>query len=547
MICDVNLLPVGEPLFSNLRELGQVYVDKTDLIYNIAIQRGPIFFARPRRFGKSLLLNTFKSLFSTGLNDFKGLAIEKYWHDKTYKVVHIDFSRMADDDTNDLIYKLSEKLIREFKVNDTVSLYDAGGKVKSPDIILDQICEKLNNYSIVLLIDEYDAPLVHHIDDNNQLSGILKTLRSFYSTVKEHTGKFRFIFITGVTRISHLSIFSAFNNLKDLSFVKEYNTLLGFTQNDLVKFFDLYIENAANILHMSKDSVYARLEDYYDGFKFVPDADETLYNPWSILRFLNYPIDRFMNYWFKSGGTPSIIMQYLKVKDYFDYIVYSDREICIDINKLSDCYEIENIPAEILLCQAGYFSPYAQNDGSIILRPPNSEVEDSLLRLYLTANNVKENNDLRSKRQTLVADIDAHNLKNIVDTFNTILNTVVSNNSKIFEDERSVRDIIFASILLVRDLEKFKEKYTLKGFADLELTTKRTHLVIEFKRTYPRDKNNPKNHPRDAKKALDLAIEQIKTHDYGKIIFETQTLYRVAMVISTEEKRILYEYCQEVS
>ena len=543
-ILNLRLIPLAETDFKTIRDFGKIYVDKTELIYNIALQRSPIFLARPRRFGKSLLIHTFESLFSRGLQDFKGLAIEKYWRDKTYQVVRLDFTRIAGFSPTDLNNAFNAFIIDAFNLDDKISPRDVSSYY--PNGLFSKIVKTLPNKSLVLLIDEYDAPLVYSLDDPDKLKFTLETLRAFYSTVKEYSAKFRFLFITGVTRVAHVSIFSAFNNLEDLSFYKEYNALLGFTKNDLVNFFDPYIENAANVLNMSKNNVYARLESYYDGIKFVPNTNETVYNPWSILRFLKNPDDGFVNYWFKTSGTPSLIMQYLKVKDSFDYINYNDREIYIDMDKLSDRYEIENIPPEILLSQAGYFSPYEKEDGSVVLRPPNSEIEESLLRLYLRANNVTETDAVRSKRQTLVNDIDSHNLKNIVETFNTILNTVVSDSSKIFEDERSVRDIIFASILPVHNLEKFKKNYTLNGFADLELVTPKTHLVIEFKRTYPKDKNNQNIQPRDAKEALSLAIEQVKSHNYGKITFDEQDLYRVAMVISTEEKKILPDYCQEV-
>ncbi|MBQ7586376.1 MAG: AAA family ATPase, partial [Desulfovibrionaceae bacterium] len=284
-ICDTNRLPLGLLSFSNIRKKNKIYVDKTSLIYKIASQDAPIFFSRPRRFGKSLLINTLSSLFTNGLEYFPGLDIEKKWKDKTYQVVHLDFSGMAENNAQGLKKALGDTIIQEFNLKGKVYQYEEG-ELRDPDRILNEICKKITDNSLVLLIDEYDAPLNHHIQSQNELCDIVKVLNNFYATVKQYTDKFRLIFITGVTRVSHVSIFSAFNNLKDLSFHPDYNTLLGFTKNELVEYFDPYIENAANVLNLSKKEIYEKIESYYDGFQFSPEANETLYNPWSILSFL---------------------------------------------------------------------------------------------------------------------------------------------------------------------------------------------------------------------------------------------------------------------
>ena len=305
--CDINRLPLGNSEFSDVREDKMIYVDKTDIIYKIASQRSPIFFSRPRRFGKTLLVNTLSSLFSNGLEYFHGLKIEKIWNDTTYHVVRLDFSGMASNNAKGLIKSLGYTIINEFCLDGKVSQYDENSLL-DPDRILYKIVNNLPNKSTVLLIDEYDAPLTHHIDDRNELNKIINVLNNFYATIKQFSGKFRLIFITGITRVSHVSIFSAFNNIIDLSLDEEYNSLLGFTQNDMKQYFDQYIEKSAQILNMKKDEVYQRIEQYYDGFQFAFDAKETVYNPWSIMRFFRNPEKGFQNYWFESGGISSITL-----------------------------------------------------------------------------------------------------------------------------------------------------------------------------------------------------------------------------------------------
>ena len=175
--------------------------------------------------------------------------------------------------------------------------------------------------------------------------------------------------------------------------------------------------------------------------------------------------------------------------------------------------------------------------------PTNGEIEESLLQLYIMSNNMRPKKNVENMIANFDDYIDGHKLLDIVNTFNSILNNVVSINSKIFEDERSVRDIIFGTIIMVNSIQGIKENQTLKGFSDLELITSKTHMIIEFKRTYPEKSKSSK---RDPYEALALAMDQIKSRNYKNHPFEGKDLYRVAMVISTEEKMILPDFCQEV-
>ena len=527
-----NRLPLGLLEFSNIRKSNMIYVDKTKLLYDIVSQRTPLFLSRPRRFGKSLLINTMNCLFESGLEYFKGLDIERLWQDTTYKVVHLDFSNLARKSVEGFRFCLSDKIIDSFaseRYDDKTELY--------PDRVLDKILQKRDSKSIVLLIDEYDAPLTHNINNNDKLQELMDILNDFYATIKQYTDKFRLIFITGVTKTSHVSIFSAFNNLVDISLKKEFNTLLGFTQNEIEHFFDPYIENAAKILQMSKKDVYQRLEQYYDGFQFSINADETVYNPWSVLSFLKYSEEGFKNYWFQSSGSSSLIMQYLKSDNSSNILQYTDFTSEISENKLLDRFEINSIPRDILLYQTGYFTLRKKTNKLAQLVFPNTEVEDSIIQLYLEKKNIRPDIENYCKISDLIVNIDNKNILYLVNTFNAILNDCVSSDSNIFEDERSVRDIIYTALPQVIALQKIKERMTVKGRSDLEMLTRKTHLVIEFKRTYP---------SRDARASLAEAFRQMQRTRYGVGAFPSHTLYRFAMVISTEEKKILPNFCQEV-
>ena len=444
---------------------------------------------------------------------------------------------MAEKRPHMLRRDLGEAIIKKFGMEGIVSQIGEYG-IRSPDGILEDICCKLQNNSAVLLIDEYDAPLTHHIDKKDELNEIISILNDFYAAVKQNTGRFRFIFITGVTRVSHVSIFSAFNNLKDLSLTREFNSLLGFTQNDLERYFDDYIGNAGKVLNMKKEEIYKRIEEYYDGFQFSIHADETLYNPWSILNFLDSPQNGFKNYWFESGGTSSLLINYLKIKDNFDFLDYDNREMIVDDFTVESKYELSNIPYNILLYQTGYFTIRKIDDNIARLVLANEEVEESIYRLYLLANNLNPKDELRKKMVQLSSAIDTKDLPTIITIFNKILNECVSSLSKIFNDERSVRDIIYAALTYIPSLRIIKERETSKGKSYLEIFTKKTCMIIEFKRSY--------TGRRSAAEALKLAIEQIEKSRYGITFSSNYTLYRVAMVISTEGKIILENFCKEV-
>jgi len=280
-------LPLATTGFSVIRN-SKIYVDKTSLIMDLALNDGaPVFLSRPRRFGKSLLVSTFESLFSRGLQDFKGLAIEtgkEKWTDKTYKTVRLDFSRYAFSNAENFSRKLTGALLFAFYGNTGPLIKENGNK--DPDDVLSEFAATSEDKSIVLLIDEYDSPITHHLGDNAEKAKIIATLGNFFATVKSCEEKFRFVFITGITRIAHVSLFSVFNTLKDITCDDDYATLLGITDAELHHYFDPYVRNAAAVLDMSVSDVYEKLKTVYDGFQFSIDAAETVYNPWSVLSLI---------------------------------------------------------------------------------------------------------------------------------------------------------------------------------------------------------------------------------------------------------------------
>ena len=210
----MKFLPLGRSTFSALRAKNEIYVDKTDLIYRLACHDSKIFLVRPRRFGKSLLVSTFESLFKYGLRDFKGLMIEEFWKDKTYPVIRLDFSELKEFDS-----------VEQFSTNFNEMLrlkFAAAGfacEKNEPFLILklSDWLSGVGSSSLVILVDEYDAPLTAYLDQPELFAGVRSVMSQFFLTLKANEGCQRFFFMTGITKFSSTSIFSAFNNLQDIS------------------------------------------------------------------------------------------------------------------------------------------------------------------------------------------------------------------------------------------------------------------------------------------------------------------------------------------
>ncbi len=523
-------LPLGATSFAELRNLDRIYVDKTDLIYSLALNIStPVFLARPRRFGKSLLVSTFESLFAHGLRDFKDLAIEKLWtENKTYKVVHLDFSLYADLDAEQFKNELIDQLENEFSYLNPARIQKKDS-VRSAAKIFDNVAKNTRGKNIVLLIDEYDSPITHHLDDLNERKKIERVHSNFFAAVKRYEEIFRFVFITGITRTSHVSLFSIFNSLQDITLDDEYATLTGITEDEIHQYFDPYVRNAASVLDLDTDAVYEKLRHSYDGFQFSLNSETKVHNPWSLLCFLVKPANGFQNYWYQSsGGVPSLLVNYLKKQDNLElFSNITKGEHTIEINRLTAKSKAELIPIDLLLLQTGY---YTLREGSYLyarLVLPNDEVSDSVISLSLDIHNLNLSFESSVKLGRITSLIDTGAIGEIVELFNTILTECLSPGSKAFNDKNVLRDVIY-SRLPDKGLIKSREKPNSCGYSDLELKTASSRLVIEFKRSYQGITED---------QALKNALTQIKERHYGEGT-DCRKLIRAAMVFSATKKAI---------
>ena len=295
--------PVDTDQFQQIREQGMVYVDKTDLMHDLAIKYRYVFLARPRRFGKSLLCNTFKAYFQGKKELFEGLKVmelEKEW--KTYPVLHFDMSIMRNcSNLEGYREALSDMLARCEKQYGTVKEAEEFGTRFHQ--LIRHIHDTLNQ-KVVVIIDEYDTPMMRNLYNEEILENLRTMLRGFYQTVKLDGEYLRFVFIAGVTKFSQLSIFSELNNLRQISMDDDYSGLCGITQEELDTVLRPCVEEYAENLEITTSEAYALLKKNYDGYHFSPRSKD-VYAPFSVLRAFDGR--NTSHYWFESGTMTSLI------------------------------------------------------------------------------------------------------------------------------------------------------------------------------------------------------------------------------------------------
>ncbi len=377
MTADLSLLPLGTSDFTALRADGQIYVDKTELVCRLASGCRKVLLTRPRRFGKSLLVSTFESLFKYGLRDFGGLAIESLWKDEgRYLVVRLDFSVVRYFTSIDEFKReLCALLVSEFE--------DAGFSFVPSErfTVHDQLSDwlgKLPINALVLLIDEYDAPLTACLGNVALFKAVERELSNFYAALQSNDGVLRFLFTTGITKFNNDAVFSGLKNLTDISLLSEYGTLLGFTRNEVEASFGASLENAAEVQKMSKEALTERLAEQYGGYCFSKDPAQRVSAPWPVLMFLCYPDNGFRSCWIESGGSP---LKHMKPRSLRNPESFAARK-SVPLGELTGASGVETLSDMGLLAQAGYLTIRKIAGTTACLDYPNAEVRTFMARLY---------------------------------------------------------------------------------------------------------------------------------------------------------------------
>ena len=372
------LYPIGIQNFEDLRRSEYVYVDKTALIYRLVSTGKYYFLSRPRRFGKSLLISTMDAYFSGKKELFKGLAIEQLEKDWIeYPVLHLDLNSSKYINPVDLDVVLDQQLNNWEAEYGIARKYD-DCSARMNDVI-DAACRKTGR-KVVILIDEYDKPIVNNLGNEALVDYYRKTLQGFYSVLKAKDGQIKFGFLTGVSKIGKLSVFSSLNNLKDISMVKDYADICGISEKELHDNFDESVSELGEANNLTKDEGYLKLKEMYDGYHFSQNSIG-VYNPFSLLNAFS---DReFQDYWFETG-TPTLLVNVMK-KTLFDVPTLSDN-VVVSADDLSGMQDIINNPIP-LFYQTGYLTikGYDKEFKEYTLGFPNDEVKTGFLKFIYSS------------------------------------------------------------------------------------------------------------------------------------------------------------------
>ena len=365
-------LPIGLQDFRILRTDNNVYVDKTEHIYRLLTQGSHYFLSRPRRFGKSLLLSTLKAIFNGEKDLFEGLWIENKWDwSQTSPVIHLSFGTSAYKEIG--LVKYMNSLIESQAKAHNIGLTSEGFTLKFKELIETLYAQKGR---VVVLIDEYDKPIIDYLEYEKlpQAKENQAVMKSFYSVLKDAGPYLKFVFITGVSKFSKVSIFSDLNHLNDLTLHTNYTTLTGYTQEELEFYFDDYLQAASERLKMSRTDLRERLREWYNGFSW--DGINKVYNPFGTLQFLEQ--HNFRNFWAVTG-TPTFLLEEMKKHRKFDF------ENAVTSSDLLDKYDLDNLDLTSLLFQTGYLTikEYDYLNDIIRLDYPNREVRTSFYGFLL--------------------------------------------------------------------------------------------------------------------------------------------------------------------
>ena len=368
-------LPIGIQTFEKLREGDYLYVDKTALVWRIASTETPYFLSRPRRFGKSLLLSTFEAYFEGKKELFEGLAIadmEKEW--KTYPLFHLDLNAEKYDSPQALVEILSRQLTQwELKYGKGEDEETLSGRFAG---VIRRACEQ-SGRGVVVLVDEYDKPLLQALGDDALLDDYRKTLKAFYGVLKSSDRYLRFVFLTGVTKFAQVSVFSDLNQLNDISMKPQYATICGITRQELEDTFIPELNRLAETNELTYEETLNKMTALYDGYHFCEFA-EGVFNPFSVLNvFDGY---KFSNYWFQTG-TPTFLVELLKKSEY-DLRTLIDG---VEANASSFMeYRVDANNPIPLIYQSGYLTikGYDKRFGNYLLKFPNDEVRYGFMDFF---------------------------------------------------------------------------------------------------------------------------------------------------------------------
>ncbi|KZX10661.1 ATP-binding protein [Methanobrevibacter filiformis] len=485
---NLQKLPLGISSFEDIRTNSYLYVDKTKDIFNI-VSSGKIYFlSRPRRFGKSLLINTLKNLFLSNKYLFKGLYVYDKWNwGESYPVIHLDISDLSSE-TNELLKLTLADTINNIAREYNISLNEHLPVDYNFSVLIREIY-KTTNKKVVVLIDEYDVPILDNIGDEKIVNDIRKTLQSFYNALKSSDDYIRFIFITGISKFAHTSIFSKLNNPTDITLSKEYSTICGISHNELEEYLHDYIENLANKKEMTYSECLDEINRWYDGYSW--DGENRVFNPYSTLSSLSKTNEEFSDFWFGTG-TPNFLVKMLKSEkiniNYFKPINITKSEL--------EQYNPLSVKITPVLFQSGYLTikkKYTDKNNRIYytLGIPNFEVEtgfkDNLIDLY----EEKVENMFKKSQELIWDDIINSNCEKLSKKLRIFIAEIpyYLRLSKDNKEKWKFYSMVFSTWARVMDFEIIEEKTIEDGRIDFVLNNIEKEQVIIVEMKYTEDQN----------------------------------------------------------
>ena len=531
--------------FINFYLNNYIYVDKTKYIRDL-IKLERVFISRPRRFGKSLTLDTIATLFETGVEPyFKGTWIYDKWTEPTYPVLRLNFLNFDKNSLEKFNNKLNSKITEFAELNHVTTYKEKEEAEDSIDHLLEQL--RLENRQIVILIDEYDCQMTANINNETLYKQFQEKIKSFYATIK-NKWPIKFLGITGVTRLKDVEIFSIGSDIRDITNASAYSQMIGFTRDEIKKYYIDYLKLAAsyenncsvdNVTDEQIESMLDMMAQNYDGYCFDEFYKKKVFSTWSVNSFFQSIIENkfvdFGEYWYDNGGLPSILVNYLKTHELniFDYLD-KDKSLKVTDDDFKNPTALTSMNQNVLMCQTGYLTLRSSlNDSNIIaLGIPNGEIYKALNK-FLAAKFFKGTIDVTNDANENILDVGS--VEDIISLLNTMVNTVTYDAYPL-NSESSVQNYVKAYLLGAKQ-NVFSEIHQAKGRADLVIETNKRRIVIEFK--YAKDET-------EAKAKLSEAIEQIKSRDYGNILPKKAELLRIAAVFNADPKVRAFTLSQQV-
>ncbi|MBF0103532.1 MAG: ATP-binding protein [Desulfobacterales bacterium] len=494
MMTKLQKLPIGDSSFESIREGNWLYVDKTQHIFQMVDEGKYYFMSRPRRFGKSLTVSVLRCLFQGRQELFDGLWIKEHtdWEWKTHPVILFDFNEISHDTPENLklsLQRAMQKIAEEY------------GLISDAKLIKDQFKELIlslyhkTKVPVVVLIDEYDKPLIDHLGKGEESLEIAKKnrdiLKYFLGVLKggDVSSVLRFVFITGVSKFSRVTIFSELNNLQDLTMLEPYADMLGYTQNELETYFISYIHLLSQHTECAESEIIANLERHYNGYRFSK-RDIRVYNPFSVMSVLKQK--EFRNYWFETG-TPTFLINLLREKN---YPVIKIENLQLDEHIFS-VYELEHLRPEALLFQTGYITIKNVTDFIYTFDYPNQEVKISFLK-YLMYSFVPGNGSDQSIFLRLSGYLQQENITAFFETVSSIFASIPYM-VEIKRDEAYFHTVFYL-IVCASGVNTRTEVLTCTGRIDLLIEFSDKLFIIEFK----------------CNQSADTAIAQIRDKAYDQ-------------------------------